>query len=57
METVSNCIPDSVMIKEEDGNWISATPDVDASVLVKAVPCFAAGLEALAKLCKADSPR
>jgi hypothetical protein len=53
---LSNCIPDSVMIKEEDRNWISATPDVDAPVLVKAVPRFAGDLEALAKLCEADSP-
>jgi hypothetical protein len=54
---LSDCIPDSVMIKEEDGNWIPATPDVDDPVLVKAVPRFAGDLEALATLCKADSPR
>jgi hypothetical protein len=44
------------MIKEEDGNWTSTTPDMEAPVLVKAVPRFAADLEALVKLYKADSP-
>jgi hypothetical protein len=53
---MSKFIPDSVMIKEEDGNWTSSSPDMEAPVLVKAVPHFAADLEALVKLCKADSP-
>jgi hypothetical protein len=30
---LSNCIPDSVMIKEEDGNWISANTRCGCSCL------------------------
>jgi hypothetical protein len=48
---LSSFVSDSVMVKEEDGNWVSVTPDVEAPLLVKAVPRFAANIEALEKLC------
>jgi hypothetical protein len=52
---LSNSVSDSVMVKEEDGNWISVTPDMEVPVLVKEVPRSASDLEALAKLCGAKT--
>jgi hypothetical protein len=53
---LSNFVLDSVMVQEKHRSWILVTLDVEAHVLVKAVPHFAADIEALKKLCQAKSP-
>jgi hypothetical protein len=44
------------MVKEKDGSWVPVTPDVEAPLLVKAVPRFATDIEALGKLSEAEPP-